>query len=131
MSLKGRLRIAIVALVTLVVVAMSALYLYDFTRVTFRSAFDRADVVADEINGYLIERLNLEAESSDTPPASVEQLKETWTEVIRTDPKVSRRLVRTLAGAKLVLSIRVTDPQGQVLAASDPGLAGVTPPRRT
>jgi hypothetical protein len=30
MSLKARLRIAIVALVTLVVIAMSVLYLYDF-----------------------------------------------------------------------------------------------------
>ena len=42
MSLKARLRIAIVALVTLVVVAMSMLYLYDFTNFSFRSAFDRA-----------------------------------------------------------------------------------------
>ena len=129
MSLKGRLRIAIVALVTLVVIAMSALYLYDFTRVTFRSAFDRADVVADEINGYLIERLNLEAEGDAPPPTSLDELQKAWTEIIRTDPKVTRRLVRTLAGAKLVLSIRVTDPQGQVLAASDPGLAGATPPQ--
>ncbi|MBZ5611006.1 MAG: hypothetical protein LAP38_22305 [Acidobacteriia bacterium] len=124
MSLKARLRIAIVALVTLVVIAMSALYLYDFTRVTFRSAFDRADVVADEINGYLIERLNVATTPDATSPASVEQLKESWTETIRTDARISRRLVRTLADAKLVLSIRVTDTQGQVLAASDPRLAG-------
>ncbi len=127
MSLKARLRIAIVALVTLVVIAMSALYLYDFTRVTFRSAFDRADVVADEINGYLIDRLNVATTPGAASSATVEQLKESWTETIRTDPRVSRRLLQTLADAKLVLSIRVTDTQGKVLAASDPRLKGATP----
>ena len=42
MSLKARLRIAIVALVTFVVVAMSVLYLYDFTQGAFRDASGRA-----------------------------------------------------------------------------------------
>lgn len=123
MSLKARLRIAIVALVTVVVIAMSLLYLYDFTNLSFRSAFDRADVVADEVNGNLTARLS--AVPPDTPtPASIEQLKQHWTALIRTDPDVARMLVRMLANAKLVSSIRVADDEGNVLAASDPGLAG-------
>jgi hypothetical protein len=126
MSLKARLRIAIVVLVTLVVVAMSALYLYDFTRLSFRSAFDRADVVADEVNGTLLTRLN---RPGATPPgASVDQLKESWTAVIRADPNVTAMLNRMLANAKLVLAIRVTDENGKVLAASDPKFIGTTPP---
>ena len=100
--------------------------MYDFTRVTFRSAFDRADVVADEVNGYLIEHLNVATETSGTPPTSVDQLKESWTETIRTDRSIRSRLERTLANAKLVLSIRVTDTQGQVLAASDARLMEAT-----
>ena len=119
MSLKARLRIAIVALVTLIVVAMSTLYLYDFTHVSFRSAFDRADVVADEVFGNLIARLG-----SAPTPASIDDLRQRWTLAVRTDPDVSRMLIRMLANEKLVSSIQISDDQGNILAASDPKLAG-------
>src|SRR5579883_371786 len=123
MSLRTRLRIAIVALVTLVVIAMSLLYLYDFTSLSFRSAFDRADVVADEVNGNITSRLSA-APPDPAAPASVDQLKQHWTTLIRNDPDIARMLVRMLANAKLVSSIRVADDRGNVLAASDPALAG-------
>ena len=119
MSLKTRLRIAIVALVTLIVIAMSTLYLYDFTHLSFRSAFDRADVVADEVFGNLIARLG-----SSPTPASTDELKQRWTLAVRTDPAVSHMLIRMLANEKLVSSIQIADDAGTVLAASDPGLAG-------
>ena len=53
MSLKARLRGAIVALVTAVVVVMSLLYLSDFTKASFSAASDRADLVADQFRIYL------------------------------------------------------------------------------
>ena len=53
MSLKARLRGAIVALVTAVVVVMSLLYLADFTKATFRAASDRSDLIADQFHIYL------------------------------------------------------------------------------
>ena len=58
MSLKARLRIAIVALVTLVVVGMSMLYLYDFTRMSFSTASGRADLIADQVEMYLVDYLH-------------------------------------------------------------------------
>jgi PAS domain S-box-containing protein len=125
MSLKARLRIAIVVLVAIVVCAMSALYLYDFTRLSFRSAFDRADVVADEVNGTLLTRLN--RPGTNLPSASIDELKATWTAIIRTDPAVTAMLNRMLANAKLVLAIRIADEDGTVLAASDPKSVGTTP----
>src|SRR5271156_699760 len=126
MSLKARLRIAIVVLVALVVCAMSALYLYDFTRLSFRSAFERADVVADEGNGTLLTRLN--RPGTTLPAASMDQLQESWTAIIRTDPNVTDMLNRMLANAKLVLAIRIADENGKVLAASDPKSIGSNPP---
>jgi PAS domain S-box-containing protein len=119
MSLKTRLRIAIVALVTLVVIAMSALYLYDFTHLSFRSAFDRADVVADEVFGNLIARLG-----TSPAPASIADLRQRWTLAVQTDPDVSRMLIRMLANEKLVSSIQIADDRGTVLAGSDPERAG-------
>jgi signal transduction histidine kinase len=114
MSLKARLRIAIVALVTLVVIAMSALYLYDFTRISFNDASQRADLIADEVQGNLLDRL---AQTAAQP--TLEETKNNWTRIIRTDPNINKMLKRALANEKLVADIEVTDDHGKVLAAWD------------
>jgi hypothetical protein len=132
MSLKARLRIAIVALATLVVVAMSMLYLYDFTNLSFRSAFDRADVVADEVRGSLTARLSAMPMDDSAPVASMDEFKERWATTIRTDPDVSKMLIRMLANETLLSSVRIADDQGNTLAASDPSQVGakLRPSRR-
>ncbi|HWY48475.1 MAG TPA: ATP-binding protein [Bryobacteraceae bacterium] len=122
MSLKARLRIAIVALVTLVVIGMSALYLYDFTRMTFRAASERAGLVADEVKGNLVDRLDRETTARGLHPGSLPEWKITWARIISTDPSIAEMLKRTLASADLVVAILVTDEKGQVLAASSPDL---------
>ena len=126
MSLKGRLRIAVVALVTLVVIAMSALYLYDFTHNTFRAASDRAGLVADEVKGYLVDQLDRETAARGIHPQSLEEWKADWTQIISANPQIAEMLKRTLANADLVVAILVTDDQGRVLAASSPDLVHTT-----
>ena len=68
MSLKARLRIAIVALVALVVIAMSALYLYDFTTMTFTGASERADFIAKDVKGNLVDHLQRETAARGLQP---------------------------------------------------------------
>ena len=126
MTLKTRLRIAIIVLVTVVVIGMSALYLYDFARLSFRSAFDRANVVADEVNGNLISRLNVRGDGLGF--ASIDEMDKAWVETVRTDPAITTMLQRMLANAPLVLAVRITDEHGKVLAASDPNSVDTTPP---
>jgi PAS domain S-box-containing protein len=120
MSIKARLRIAIIALVALVVIGMSALYLYDFTFMTFTGAAERADFIAQDVKGNLADHLQRETEARGLKPASLEEWKHAWTDIIRGDPYVTAMLQRTLADSKLVLAILVTDENGQVLAASGP-----------
>lgn len=122
MSLKARLRIAIVALVTFVVVAMSVLYLYDFTRISFRNASERASVIADQVKGNLVDILNRQTAARGIHPAALEDWKANWTQVIRTDPEVEEMLKRSLASssANMVLAVLVTDQNGDVLASSNP-----------
>jgi PAS domain S-box-containing protein len=122
MSLKARLRIAIVALVTLVVVAMSLLYLYDFTRVSFSTASARADLIADQFKIYLVDHLSRETTARDLHLSSFEDWEGAWTEIVRADPAITDMLKRSLANSELVLAILVTDEHGHVLAASDPAL---------
>src|ERR1700730_4659312 len=116
MSLKARLRVAIVALVTLVVIGMSTLYLYDFTRMTFRAASERAGLIADEVKGNVVEHLDRETGARGIHPASLAEWKANWTQIISTDPSIAEMLKRTLAIADMVVAIVVTDDQGQVLA---------------
>src|SRR5271168_3964346 len=108
MSLKSRLRRPIVALVTLVVVVMSLLYLSDFTRASFEGATDRADLVAEQFKLYLENHLNLAMATRGLQPTSVADLENTWTTIIRSDPDINDMLNRTLAKADLALAILVT-----------------------
>jgi len=124
MSIKARLRIAIVALVALVVIGMSALYLHAFTTTTFTSAAERADFVAKEVKNNLVDYLQRETAARALHPASLEESKLAFTEIIRGDPHVTALLSRTLGDEELVGDILVTDENGRVLAASGSTMLG-------
>ncbi len=118
MSLKARLRGAIVALVTAVVVVMSLLYLSDFTKASFSAASDRADLIADQFRIYLENHLTMETATHGIHPASAEQWEDTWIAIVRQDPDITEMLKATLAKADLALAILITDEHGNVLAAT-------------
>ena len=118
MSLKARLRGAIVALVTAIVIVMSLLYLSDFTKASFSAASDRADLVADQFRIYLENHLAVETAAHGIHPASTQQWEDTWTEIVRRDPDITEMLNATLAKADLALAILITDEHGNILAAS-------------
>jgi signal transduction histidine kinase len=120
MSLKARLRGAIVALVTAVVVVMSLLYLSDFTKVSFSAASDRADLIADQFRIYLENHLTAETAAHGIHPVTTEQWEDTWTEIVRRDPDIAEMLKATLAKADLALAILITDEHGNVLASASP-----------
>ena len=124
MSLKARLRIAVVALVTVVVLAMSALYLYDFTQMVFKNASERGDLIAKQVSGNLPSLLNSGVAARGIQPSSPEEWKKAWTNVLRTDPSIKAMLQRTLAGAEMVVDILITDEDGTVLAAANPAQVG-------
>jgi len=118
MSLKSRLRWPIVALVALVVIVLSLLYLSDFTRASFEGASDRADLVAEQFELYLENHLTAEMTRRGLQPTTVADWEEGWTAIVRSDPDITEMLNRTLAKADLALAILVTDERGNVLAAS-------------
>ncbi len=115
MSLRARLRGAIVALVTAVVVVMALLYLSDFTKASFGAASDRADLIADQFRIYLENHLTVETTAHGIHPASPQQWEDTWTEIVRRDPDIAEMLKATLAKADLALAILITDDHGNIL----------------
>ena len=124
MSIKARLRIAIVALVALVVFGMSALYLFAFTSTTFADASERADFIAKQVKNNLVDHLQRETAARGLQPASIEESRLAWTEIIRGDPKVTDMLKRAWGDETLVADILVTDEKGRVLAAAGPTKLG-------
>ena len=128
MSLRARLRISIVAFVVVVVVAISTLYLYNFTRSAFDAAAARADLVADQVKGYVLERIDRIAADSNAHPASLEESKKLWYQIVETDTAISVMLRRTLANADVVVNIAITGENGRILTASSAYLLGTPPP---
>ncbi|HXF28006.1 MAG TPA: ATP-binding protein [Verrucomicrobiae bacterium] len=128
MSLKSRLRVSIVALVALVVIALSALYLYDFTGEAFTNASDSARLTAEEVKGYLLERIDENQPSLPAPGAPFEEQKAAWYRIMSQDALFHRMLRDSLGSANMVSNIWVTDDKGIVLAASEPLLVGSPAP---
>jgi signal transduction histidine kinase len=129
MSLKARLRLSIVAFVTIVVIAISAIYLYNFTSLAFEAASLRASLVADQVMDYVLERIAKETAARHLHPANIEESERAWAEILRTDPEISGMLKRTLGNADVVAVIAITDSQGRALAASNSYLVGTDTPQ--
>jgi len=118
MSLKTRLRASIVALAALVVVALSAVALYDFTRLAFHDAQQRADQVGDDVRSYFSERVNDEIALRGLHPASAEEFRHAAGDIIRTDPRISRMLRESRADYGAVLDIAILDRDGVLVQAA-------------
>lgn len=119
MSLRTRLRISIVALAAVVVVLLSLLYLYDFTRLAFEGAHSRALLVGDEVRDYVSERVSEDIATRNLHPATIEEFRDAAEDIIRTDPRIANKLLTSRASYDAVLNIEIVGPHG-VLVAADP-----------
>src|SRR5258708_1029496 len=124
MSVRTRLRIAIVALTAIVVVGLSALYLWDFTRLAFDSAQSRAQIIGKEVRDYVSERVNEVVIERDLRPATSLEFRDIAVGIIRDDPRIARKLLNSSLRDKAVLSIKIL-AQGTALAASNPASTSV------
>lgn len=113
MSLRIRLALLIVALVTLVAVALSALHLETLVDTLSTDAFDRSQRASQEVSSYLIGHLN--EETSKTPPSEVKTL---WYQIVSSDRDIATMLQQTMALSPSLVEINVSDQAGQILASS-------------
>jgi PAS domain S-box-containing protein len=123
MSLRTRLRIAIVALAVIVVVGLSTLYLWDFTRLAFDGAELRAQIIGKDVRDYVTERVNEIVHERDLHPVTSGEFRDIAAGIIRDDPRIANMLLDSSLKDKAVLSIKVL-AQKTALAASNPASAG-------
>ena len=119
MSLRTRLRIAIVALAAIVVVGISALYLWDFTRLAFDGAHARARIIAEEVRDKVTQRVNDVVTERILHAATSGEFRDLASGIIRDDPRIAKMLLESSFKDNAVLSVKVL-AQKTTLAASNP-----------
>ncbi len=126
MSLKARLRISIVTLVTLLVLAQCVVSLRIAAEANFRDALDRAQGIASQVRHLVLQRVNEQAAVTLPPPATIEASKVLWQRLVERDPALPSLLEKTMATSGAVVEILVCDEAGRILASSSPSRTRLT-----
>jgi signal transduction histidine kinase len=124
MSLRTRLRIAIVALVVLIVTALSLLYLADFTQTTIQTTNEKGSSITYELMGQLEDRIKETLALREKRPTNAQDYKAACLEIVKTDPRITAMLQRARASVRTVGQVAITDGRRIVLAASDDSTKG-------
>ncbi len=120
MSLKSRLRISIVTLVTLLVIAQSVVSLRFAAEDKFSDALDRSQAIAEQVRHLVLQRVNEQARSVEQPPSSMDEMRLLWQNLVEDDVALPDLLIKTAANASAVIEIMVCDDAGAILASSLP-----------
>lgn len=124
MSLRTRLRIAIAALMTAVVVALSVLYAYAFLAATLRETTNIAGSVASQVQAAVAEELTARRAALQQPAMNLEEAKQFWRNTIETDPVITAVLLRALENWSVITELYITGEDGRILASTTPGRTG-------
>src|SRR5215469_6583514 len=110
MSLRVRLVLVIVALVTVVAAALSVLHLDTLINSLSEDALARSDLVSQQVKSYVIDQVN-QVSSEYAPPADLDETIALWNQIVTADPDISRML-KMLATSQGVVEINVSGKTG-------------------
>lgn len=131
LSLKARLRLGTILLVTSLVALLAGLNLHRAIEGTFASLEARALTNAAQIRDFLVDRIANQAAAALPRPTNFTETRQLWTSIIREDQQLADLLVKAVANSSLIAGIYITDDQRRILNASHPvgaqGLAPVLP----
>jgi len=124
MSLKTRLRIAIVVPVITVVIVLSALNLRQFVESKFGDALNRAQGTASQIVSFLLARVPEQAAPRKPASRTPDQQKELWMQIVESDEAVTVLLQNSVANTRDLIEILIVGQDGRTLASSNPAGLG-------
>ncbi|MCC6588680.1 MAG: PAS domain-containing protein [Bryobacterales bacterium] len=120
-SLKTRLRISIVTLVTLLVFAQCVISLRIAAEDKFRDALERSESILAQVRHLVLVRVNEQAANARPQPKNVEELKALWQDIVVRDEPLALLLTKISANSTApVVEILICDAQDRVLTASSP-----------
>src|SRR5271155_3706792 len=119
MSLRVRLVLVIITLVTVVALALSILHLDTLVNSLSLDALGRSDLAKEQVQSFVTNQIGQRSDDYATP-ATIEETKALWNQIVTSDEDISRMLVKTMAQTTGILEINVAGQTGQVLASSNP-----------
>jgi signal transduction histidine kinase len=125
MSLRVRLILLVVALVALVAVALSAMYLNNLVKSLSDEAIERSRVASQQINNFLIDHFNAQSVGY-AAPANAEDTKAMWYQIVSNDRDVNAMLIKVMAPFPSIDEINLATETGQVLASTNERRIGTT-----
>jgi len=123
MSLRIRLIVLTVALVTVVVLTLSGLYLANLVNSLSDTALERAVLASQQVNAYINDRIN-RVSSVEPAPADFAQTQTEWRNIVANDADIKTMLFRTMALSAALLEINVAGQDSNILASSNPSRLG-------
>ena len=128
MSLRIRFILLVVALVAVVAVALSMLYLDNLVRSRSEEAIERGKLASRQIDQELRERFNQQSAKYEAP-ATVEDTRKLWHEIVESDPELNIRLLAMMAPIPSISEINVAGDDDTILASSKPQRIGTRLPQ--
>lgn len=125
MSLRTRLRLAVALLMSAMVAILSGLYLRSSLDSALGHTHDAADALANQLQAGIMETLQRRAAEANPRPATLEQYKRYWRDLVATDPSIASALLRAVRHWHFVSETFITDNNGMVLASSSPQTTGL------
>jgi len=123
-SLKLRLLVLIVALMTAVVSTLSLLHLNGVVEAWSDGVQERAELAGQQVKTVLLERIADRSSQQEIPPTTLDESKRLWSDIVAEDRAVSNMLLRTMAHGRAIVEINVAGESDQVLASSNPTRKG-------
>lgn len=124
MSLRTRLLLLIVLLVTVIVTALFAFHLSSLVQIWSSGAMERAELVAQQVRSMVQQRIVAESAKVTPPPISIEETKRVYRQIVARDTELADLIQKTIAYARMIVEIAVADDQGTILVSSNPFTQG-------
>jgi signal transduction histidine kinase len=119
MSLRVRLVLVIVALVTAVSVALSILHLDSLANALSADALQRSELASQQVQSFVTDHIKQHWGEYEAP-ATFDETVGLWDQIVTTDPDISDMLVKTMALTPGIVEINVAEQNGKILASSNP-----------
>ena len=125
LSLRVRLLLLIVALVTVVAVALSILHINTLINTMSDDALDRSRLASQQVSAFIVDQINQHSQQYDAP-ATLDETKARWNDIVSSDRDIPAMLEKMLGLSPLIVEINVAGQNNQILASSDPSRVGAT-----
>jgi len=116
MSLRIRLVLVIVALVTVVAAALAVLHLDTLINSLSEDALQRSELVSQQVKSFVIDHVNQHF-AQYSQPSNMDETVALWNQIVTSDPEIGVML-KMLAASQSVVEINVAGRTGQILASS-------------